>query len=340
MKLGRVAMSTPDGEQIRVVAVQPEAGRVIDLARASALALQQRGATAERARQIALTLFPASLSTGLAAGPAFFDAAHDAMTAADDASTPIDAVSWRAAIDPPMIRDGLTFGTHIENYFRNVVKSKPVRAVYERPGFFKGSTATVYGHDEVIPYPNISEKLDYELEIGYVIGRPGRNLTPDEALDHVVGITIFNDWSLRDVQALEGPIGMGAQHSKDFAYGIGPWITTLDEIPSIEGLRGQVRVNGEVRSETRVENFVYTPAELVAYVSIFDGLQPGDLIGSGTMGFGAGVEIDRFLEPGDLVELELEGVGTLRNRIAPEKEIPPWWPAPRPYPFEEEESAA
>ena len=145
-------------------------------------------------------------------------------------------------------------------------------------------------------------------------------------------------------QAVTSPGGATASglaaFSRDFAYGIGPWITTLDEIPSIEGLRGRVRVNGEIRSETRVENFVYTPAELVAYVSIFDGLQPGDLIGSGTMGFGAGVEIDRYLEPGDLVELELEGVGTLRNRLAAEKETPPWWPAPRPYPFEEEESAA
>jgi 2-keto-4-pentenoate hydratase/2-oxohepta-3-ene-1,7-dioic acid hydratase in catechol pathway len=337
MKLGRISMPTPDGEQIRVVAVEPAAHRVIDLARAHALVQQRRGATTDRAREVARTIFPSSLAAGIAAGDQFLEAASVALDAADDASAPLSEVSWRAAVDPPMIRDGLTFATHIENYFKNVVRSKPVRAVYERPGFFKGSTATVYGHDQMIPYPNISEKLDYELEIGYIVGRPGRNLTPDDALEHVFGITIFNDWSLRDVQALEGPIGMGAQHSKDFAYGIGPWITTLDEISSIEGLRGQVRVNGEVRSDTRVENFLYTPAELVAYVSIFDGLQPGDIIGSGTMGFGAGVEIGRFIEPGDIVELELEGVGTLRNPIASEKEVPPWWPAPRPYPFEDED---
>ena len=122
----------------------------------------------------------------------------------------------------------------------------PTRAVYERPGFFKGSTATIYGTNETIPYPDITEQLDYELEIGYVIGKPGRNVTPEDAFDHVFGITIFNDWSMRDVQVLESPIGMGAQHSKDFAYGIGPWIVTMDEIPSIIGLTGQVRVNGEV----------------------------------------------------------------------------------------------
>lgn len=339
MKLGRILVSGPDGQQARVVAADPGAGRVIDLARAYALVLQKGGATPSRARDVSLALFPGSLAAGIATGDAFLARATDAFAAADDASTDIASVSWIAAVDPPVIRDGLTFGTHIENYFRNVLHSKPARAVYERPGFFKGSTATVYGHDEVIPYPSISDKLDYELEIGYVIGKPGRNLTPEHSLDHVFGITIFNDWSLRDVQGLEGPIGMGAQHSKDFAYGIGPWITTLDEIPSIEGLVGQVRVNGEVWSDTKVENFVYSPEELVAYVSLFDGLQPGDLIGSGTMGFGAGLEIDRFLKPGDTVELELEGVGVLRNRVAAEKEVAPWWPAPRPYPFEEDAEA-
>lgn len=336
MKLGRIAVNGPDGEEVRVIAAQPESSRVIDLKRAYALALQKSGATVDGSRHLAQATF-GDLTLGIASGDFFLEAAHRALAAADDASLPIDEVDFRAAIKPPMIRDGLTFGTHIENYFKNVVKSKPVRAVYERPGFFKGSTATIYGTGETIPYPDISEKLDYELEIGYIVGKPGRNLTPDESMDHVFGITIFNDWSLRDVQALEGPIGMGAQHSKDFAYGIGPWITTLDEIASIEGLVGQIRVNGEVWSNTRVENFVYTPAELVAYVSIFDGLQPGDLIGSGTMGFGGGVELDKFLSPGDIVELDLEGVGTLRNPIASEKEHPPWWPAPRPYPFEGDE---
>lgn len=336
MKLGRIAVPSPDGEVVRLVAVQPENSRVIDLARAYALTLEKRGATADGARRVARALFDGSLKAGLSAGAAFLDSAHAALAAADDASADIASVSWRAASDPPVIRDGLTFNAHIENFFRNVLHQKPERAVYDRPGFFKGSTFTVFGHDQEIPFPAISDQLDYELEIGYVIGTTGSNLNPDEALDHVLGITIFNDFSLRDVQKLEGPIGMGAQHSKDFAYGIGPWITTLDEVPSIEGLTGQVRVNGEVWSDTKVEDFVYSPQELVAFVSAFDGLQPGDVIGSGTMGFGAGIEIGRFLQPGDVLELELELVGTLRNRIAPAK-TETWMPDPRPYPFEDAE---
>ena len=335
MKLGRIAVDSPDGEQIRVVAVEPEAGRVIDLKRAFAISLQRRGATVDGSRQVAEALF-GDLTQGIAAGDLFLDSAHDALAAGDDASLPIDGVAWRAAIKPPVIRDALTFNGHIKNFFGNVMKTKPTRAVYERPGYFKGTTSTIYGCDETIPYPVFSEMLDYELEIGYVIGKPGRNLTPDEAWERVFGITIFNDWSLRDVQKLESPIGMGAQHSKDFAYGIGPWITTIDEIDSVIGLKGQVRVNGEIWSDTKVEDFIWTPEETIAFASALNGLQPGDLIGSGTMAFGAGVELGRFVQPGDVVELELEGVGTLRNPVSAEKEAPAWWPTPQPYPFEED----
>lgn len=335
MKLGRIAVESPDGEQIRVVAVEPDAGRVIDLKTAFSLALQRKGATVEGSRHVAHAVF-GDLTQGISTGDFFLETAQDALVAGDDASLPIDEVSWRAAIKPPVIRDALTFNGHIKNFFGNVMKSKPTRAVYERPGYFKGTTSTIFGNNEVIPYPVFSEMVDYELEIGYVIGKPGRNLTPDEAWGHVFGITIFNDWSLRDVQKLESPIGMGAQHSKDFAYGIGPWITTTDEIGSVIGLKGQVRVNGEVWSDTQVEDFIWTPEETIAFASELNGLQPGDLIGSGTMAFGAGVELGRFVQPGDVVELELERVGTLRNPIAGEKESPSWWPTPQPYPFEED----
>lgn len=334
MKLGRIIVEGPDGAETRVVAAQPEAGRVIDLRRAYALTLQSGGATVEGARHLAQAAF-GDLTQGIATGDFFLEAAHAALAHADDAALAIDEVTWTAAIKPPVIRDSLTFNGHIKNFFGNVMKATPPRAVYERPGYFKGTTSTIYGHDETIPYPSFTEQLDYELEIGYVVGKPGRNLTPENAWEHVFGITIFNDWSLRDVQKLESPIGMGAQHSKDFAYGIGPWITTLDEIASIIGLAGQVRVNGEVWSDTKVEDFIWTPEETVAYASELNGIQPGDLIGSGTMAFGAGVELGRFLQPGDELELELEGVGILRNRIATEKESPGWWPAPQPFPFEE-----
>lgn len=334
MKLGRIVADGLDGREIRVVVAEPEQSRVIDLKKAYALVLQRGGASVDGARHLAHATFR-DLTQGISAGDFFLEAAHRALDAADDAAAPIDEVCWTAAIKPPVIRDSLTFNGHIKNFFGNVMKTIPTREVYERPGYFKGTTSTIYGHDEVIPYPSFTEKLDYELEIGYIIGKPGRNLTPDNAWEHVFGITIFNDWSLRDVQKLESPIGMGAQHSKDFAYGIGPWIVTRDELPSVLGLTGQVRVNGEVWSNTKVEDFIWTPEETIAYASELNGIQPGDLIGSGTMAFGAGVELGRFLQPGDVLELDLERVGTLRNTIAVEKESPAWWPTPQPFPFEE-----
>lgn len=334
MKLGRIVVNGPDGPEIRVVAAEPENDRVIDLKKAYALSLLKGGAAVEGARHLAHATF-SDLTQGVSFGDLFHEAAHKALESADDAALAIDEVTWTAAIKPPVIRDSLTFNGHIKNFFGNVMKTIPTRAVYERPGYFKGTTSTIFGHDETIPYPSITEQLDYELEIGYIIGKPGRNLTPENAWDHVFGITIFNDWSLRDVQKQESPIGMGAQHSKDFAYGIGPWITTIDEIPAVIGLKGQVRVNGEVWSDTKVEDFIWTPEETIAYASALNGIQPGDLIGSGTMAFGAGVELGRFLHPGDELELELEGVGTLRNRISAEKESPGWWPTPQPFPFEE-----
>lgn len=335
MKLGRIAVTGPDGVELRVIAAEPENGRVIDLKKAYALYLQRRGATVSGSRNISSAFF-SDLTLGISAGDAFLDAAHAALAAGDDASIALEDADFRAAIKPPVLRDSLTFNGHIVNFFGNVLKTKPAEAVYERPGFFKGSTATLYGTNETIPYPDITEKLDYELEIGYIVGKEGRNIAPENAFDHIVGVTIFNDFSLRDVQVLESPIGMGAQHSKDFAYGIGPWIVTMDEVGSLIGLTGQVRVNGEVWSDTKVEDFIWTPQETVAYVSQFDGLQPGDLIGSGTMGFGAGVEIGRFLQPGDVLELELEKVGVLRNPISAVKETPGWWPTPQPYPFKED----
>ncbi|MGI8392569.1 fumarylacetoacetate hydrolase family protein [Leucobacter sp. W1038] len=334
MKLGRIVADGLDGREIRVVVAQPEQARVIDLKKAYALVLQRGGASVDGARHLAHATFR-DLTQGISAGDFFLEAAQHALEAADDAAAPIDEVCWTAAIKPPVIRDSLTFNGHIKNFFGKVMKSIPSREVYERPGYFKGTTSTIYGHDEVIPYPSFTEKLDYELEIGYIIGKPGRNLTPENAWDHVFGVTIFNDWSLRDVQKLESPIGMGAQHSKDFAYGIGPWIVTRDELPSVLGLTGQVRVNGEVWSNTKVEDFIWTPEETIAYASELNGIQPGDLIGSGTMAFGAGVELGKFLQPGDVLELDLEGVGTLRNRISTEKESPAWWPTPQPFPFEE-----
>jgi 2-keto-4-pentenoate hydratase/2-oxohepta-3-ene-1,7-dioic acid hydratase in catechol pathway len=332
MKFGRINLAGPDGAQARIVAVEPEAGRVIDLTRAYALTLTARGATLDAARRLAQAVFPSSTSAALAAGPAFREAAEQALKSADDASLAIEDVSWLAAVDPPVIRDCLTYPVHMQHFSEKVGGSLPNPQIFKTPPYFKGSTGVLYGHNQEVPYPSFTNYLDYELEIGLVVGGTGRNLTPEEAEQRLFGFTIFNDFSARDVQGAEMGMGMGPQKCKDFAYGIGPWIVTRDELPPLATLSGSVRVNGELWATNTAAGGIFSPAELIAWVSLGDNLQPGDLIGTGTLGNGSALELDRKLSPGDVLELQLDGIGVLRTPIGT-REVATWRPEEKPYPF-------
>ena len=258
------------------------------------------------------------MAQAISAGPVFLDSAHWAVEhAGDDAAVSIEQVSWVAAVDPPVIRDGLTFPEHMQHFSEKVGGGPPNPQLFKTPGYFKGSTGVVYGHDQEIPYPGFSEFVDYELEMGLIVGAPGRNLTPQEAVTRLFGVTIFNDFSARDIQGAEMGMGMGPQKCKDFAYGIGPWITTIDELPPIDSLVGTVRVNGQEWATTSSDGMIYSPEELLAYVSIGDNLQPGDLIGSGTLPNGSGLELDKRLSPGDVLELELTDLGEHLEHAGP-----------------------
>jgi 2-keto-4-pentenoate hydratase/2-oxohepta-3-ene-1,7-dioic acid hydratase in catechol pathway len=220
----------------------------------------------------------------------------------------------------------------MQHFSAKVGGGLPNPQIFKTPPYFKGSTGVVVGHDAEIAYPSFTDFLDYELEIGVVVGGTGHNLTPEEARDRVFGYTIFNDFSARDLQGAEMGMGMGPQKCKDFAYGIGPWIVTADELPPLAQLSGSVRVNGELWSTCSADGGIFPPAELLAWVSLGDNLQPGDLVGLGTLGNGSGLEIDRRLSPGDVLELQLDGIGVLRNRIGA-REPAGWWPQEKPYPF-------
>ncbi|MFW0796748.1 fumarylacetoacetate hydrolase family protein [Gordonia sp. CPCC 205515] len=333
MKLGRITVPSPDGHQARIVAVTDSDTTVVDLARAYALSLQRRGGTADSATRVARALFPSSMSAAIAAGDAFLDAAHVALVAADDASSNVDDVNFIAAVDSPVIRDGLTYPTHMQNFLEKV-GSKPNPQAFKTPPFFKGSASRIYGTGEPLPYPHFTDFLDWEFEIGIIVGRYGHNLTPDEARDSIFGYTIFNDWSARDVQPREMDMHMGPQKSKDFAFGIGPWIVTADELADVDGLKGEVRLNNEVISTVESTPRTFDSAEMVAWVSVADAVLPGDLIGTGTMGFGSGFEIDRKLTPGDVLELSLDRVGVLSTPIGA-VDTAPWWPEEKPFAWDE-----
>lgn len=328
MKLGRIAVETPFGPVARLVAVDVSKNTVVDLASAEVLRRVAKGATREAAQRYASALFPGSMSAAIGLGDAFLESAQEAaLSRADDASRSISDVKWLSATDPSVIRDGLTFLKHIKQ-FHERVGAEPASSLLEIPGYFKGTPHTAVGHDAEVPKPFYTEYCDYELELGYVVGRACHNVTPEEAKSAIFGITIFNDWSARDVQKIELGIGMGPGKGKDFAFGIGPWIVTMDEIGRTDDLEMIVRINGKECSRGNSAETLWSPEELLAYMSISETVQPGDLIGSGTVGNGSGLEIGRKLEVGDVLELEVSRLGTLRNKIGP-AEQKRWWPEKR-----------
>jgi 2-keto-4-pentenoate hydratase/2-oxohepta-3-ene-1,7-dioic acid hydratase in catechol pathway len=186
--------------------------------------------------------------------------------------------------------------------------------------FFQNVDAII-GPDDAIVYPEgLTRELDYELELGIVIGRNGKFFTPEEAADYVAGYLVFNDITARDIQRREMQSGVFSfSKSIDTFCPIGPWIVTKDEIPDPQALAMRLRVNGEVRQEGNTSQMVIPIPHLVAYHSA-QGYSAGDIITTGTISGVAAVQPDPFdfyLRPGDRIEAEIEGVGVLRNHVVP-----------------------
>jgi 2-keto-4-pentenoate hydratase/2-oxohepta-3-ene-1,7-dioic acid hydratase in catechol pathway len=327
MKLGRIQVEGPDGPVARLVCADLAAGRVTDLARAERLRLQRQGASAEAALRLAAALFPGSMAAAIAAGPLLLEAAARAVEAAgDDAALPLDQVRPLPPLDPPRLRDCMAFEGHIRNAYARLESPVPPQ-IYELPIYYKGNPGTLLGDGAEVPWPSYSRHMDYELELGFVIGRGGRSLTPEEARPYLFGVTIFNDFSARDAQAREMGGRLGPAKGKDFATAIGPWIATAGEL-DLASLEMVARVNGEEWSRGSPGESMWSVEELIAYASSSEPLVPGELIASGTVPRGCGLELGRRLQPGDLVELEVSGVGVLRNRLG-QPEPPRWSPSPR-----------
>lgn len=234
---------------------------------------------------------------------------------------------------PPQIRDASVFPIHITHAPAGMQKlaarlrgqpfpeTKPgdnVPPVYARqPVFYITNRFSVVGPDETVRWPRYSHYMDFECELAVVIGRGGKDIAREKAAGHIFGYTIFNDFSARDTQLVEMQGMLGPAKGKSFDTGnvLGPWIVTADEIPDPKALKARVRINGETFLDSDTSAMLHDFNDMIAFISRDETLHPGEIIGSGTVGGGCGLEKDRYLEDGDVVELEIERIGVLRNRV-------------------------
>lgn len=314
MYFSRVAEVSADGPQPRVLVGSRSDGPWVDLRVAERVRLERGGADRTAAARVAEALVPGSLSAGIAAGEAFLEAARAAL--ADDSG--VGRVEGGrpplAALDPSGYRDHMIFAEHFSFGYRRAGQPVP-EVLYELPVGYLGNPASFIGPGEEVPWPNYTDRMDYELELGIVIGREGSNLAPGEADAHIFGFTILNDFSARDIQFREMEGKLGPCKGKHFACASGPLVATADEIDWRAGLRMQSRVNGETLCDGNSSEAIFGLDEVVAWASQGEVLRPGWLLGSGTVNGGSTIEIDRELAAGDEVELEIDGLGVLQNTI-------------------------
>ena len=234
-------------------------------------------------------------------------------------------------LQPPTVRDFVTFEEHVEGVRKSVDGAAGVPARwYAAPTFYFTNPYAVYGPFDDIPMPPGSSVLDFELEVAAVVGKEGRDLGPEQARDHIVGYTVFNDWSARDLQSAEMKVGLGPCKGKDTATTLGPYLVTADELAKYRDADGFLRlaltaeVNGEVVGKDLLSNMSWTFEEMVAYASRGTVVRPGDVLGSGTCGNGGclaelwgvrGEQDPAPLRPGDTVSLTVEGIGSVSNTV-------------------------
>ena len=225
---------------------------------------------------------------------------------------------------PPSVRDFLAFEQHLAT----VSGRDPDPDWYRLPIFYFSNPAAITGPDADIPVPPGSLEFDYELEVAAVIGRPGRNLSPAEAEQHIAGYFVLCDFTARDIQAREMRLMLGPAKGKDTATSCGPYLVTPDELePYRSGdafdLGTAAWVNGTRYSTGNLNSMYWSFAELVSYASRGTQVMPGDIIGSGTVGGGCIMELSRlhgasrypWLKPGDQVVIEIEALGRLTHRV-------------------------
>lgn len=305
--------------------------RIADLNFAYAWLLAQEGEA--QPYRLADAIVPSDMRTFLEVGDRALSEARrtlGALAEAPEAMGPREEVLLhdRSAVTllaplprPNSMRDFYAFEEHVKTGFAKRGEEIPA-PWYELPVYYKGNHRSMVGPESEVLWPRYTQKLDFELELACVIGREGRNIPVEEAHRYIAGYMVMNDISARDIQRKEMAVRLGPAKGKDFATVIGPALVTPDEVGDVRDLPMAVRVNGETWSTGNAGTSYWTFAQMIAHTSMDETLYPGDIFGSGTVGRGCGLELDRWIQPGDLIELEIERVGLLRNRIGQPIAVP------------------
>lgn len=286
-----------------------------------------------------------SMQALIESGSEGLDAARKCLDAAPDAAIGnLAAVKLLAPIPvPAQMRDFVAFEEHMKRSTKSAIRHRAIlkgggrfsqsmglfmanlvgmggvpKAWYTRPIYYKCNRFSITGHDETVVWPHYSKNMDYECELACVIGRKGRDIDRAEASDYIFGFMIFNDLSARDAQTTEMGAFMGPAKGKDFDNGcpMGPYLVTADEISDPYNLEMIVKINGQEVSRNSSSTMYWSFEDMIAETSAAETLHPGEIFGSGTVGHGCGFEDMKFLSNGDVIEMEISGLGVLRTTIS------------------------
>ena len=270
----------------------------------------------ERVLDLSANGGPASLLALIQAGPALWQRARALTEAAGDAGHPLDAVRLHAPIPRPLKNVfclGLNYAAHARE--SAAARNKETK-IPDVPVIFSKVPTTVNGPFDDIPVDRtVTQQVDWEVELGVIIGTPGKNIVKADALAHVFGYTVINDISARDVQIAHGGQWFKGK-SLDGSCPMGPYVVTADEFGDPQSKRLMCRVNGVTKQDASTSDMIFPVATIIEWLSKGLTLEAGDVIATGTpQGVGMGRTPQEFLQDGDVVDTEIEGIGTLRNTV-------------------------
>lgn len=317
MKLTSFEVAEATGTKTRVGVYDKDDDLFVDVTATYAQILAEDGEGSPY--EVAAAHAPSTMTEFLKRGDRAMDAAQKALEHGGDAGFNGTTLRYdRSDVrllspvpHPNSIRDYMAAEEHVQNVFDDIPDQW-----FEIPVYYKADSDCIGHPDQEIEWPSYTEQMDYELEIAAVLGKRGRDISAGEADEYIAGYTIYNDLSARDMQFEEMEVNLGPSKGKDFIGSnvLGPYLVTPDDI-DIGEVEMVARVNGEQWSSGSIGQMRHSFSDMIEHTSQNQYLHPGDVLGSGTIGMGCGLEMDRFLERGDTIELEIDSIGTLRNTL-------------------------